>query len=104
MKDPNILAHYVGLLDIDSGTFLYSKNKDTQIPIASVTKIMTATVVVDNYNLNDIIDISKESAATTGSVMQLKFGEKITTNSLLYGLLIPSGNDAAYTLAEYYGK
>ncbi len=104
VKDPYIEARRVALIDVDSGTLLYGKDQDTRVPIASDTKVMTATVVLQNYNLSDVVTVSKESANINGSVMGLKPGEKITTLSLLNGLLLPSGNDAAFALAEHYGQ
>jgi D-alanyl-D-alanine carboxypeptidase len=103
-KDPDIKARRVALFDVASGSLLYGKDQDERVPIASVTKIMTATIVAQNYDLSDVITVSKESANSIGSVAGLKEGEKITTLSLLNCLLIPSGNDAAYTLAEHYGE
>jgi D-alanyl-D-alanine carboxypeptidase len=103
-KDPYIQARRYALIDADTGTLLYGQNQNEKVPIASVTKVMTATIVLENYNLADIIQVSPESANSIGSVMGLKPDEKISTLSLLNGLLIPSGNDAAYTLAEHYGS
>ena len=69
--------------------------------MASTTKIMTATIIIENCNLNDTIEISKKAAGTGGSRLGLKSGDKITVKDLLYGLMMRSGNDAAVALAEY---
>ena len=74
---------------------------DEICPMASTTKIMTAIVVIENSNLNDIVTVSKKAAKTGGSRLGLKTGDKIKLLDLLYGLLLPSGNDAAYALAEH---
>ena len=68
--------------------------------MASTTKIMTATVIIENCNLNDTIEVSKKAAGTGGSRLGLKTGDKITIHDLLYGLMLCSGNDAAVALAE----
>ena len=69
--------------------------------MASTTKIMTATIILENCNLDDIVTISKKSANTGGSRLGLKTNDKISVLNLLYGLLLCSGNDAAVALAEY---
>ena len=62
---------------------------------------MTAIVIIENYNLDETIEISKKAAGTGGSRLGLKSGDKITIRDLLYGLMLRSGNDAAVALAEY---
>ena len=94
----------VGIIfDRNSKTILYEKNGFKQVPMASTTKIMTAIVVLENSNLNDIVIISKKAAGTGGSRLGLKVNDKITVHDLLYGLMLKSGNDAAVALAEYVG-
>ena len=61
--------------------------------MASTTKIMTAIIVLENSNLNNIVEVSKKAANTGGSRLGLKTGDKITIRDLLYGLLLCSGND-----------
>ena len=60
---------------------------------ASITKIMTAIVVIENSNLSDIVTISKKSANTGGSRLGLSQNDKISVENLLYGLMLKSGND-----------
>lgn len=91
------------LLDKNSAKVLASKNEHNIVPIASTTKLMTAIIVMENYDLDDIVTISKKSAYQTPFVIGLMPEEKITIRDLLYGLLIRSGNDAAYALAEHMG-
>ncbi len=88
-------------IDIESQTVLFQKNSDLKLPIASLTKLMTAYITLDEEDPDAIVTISANAAATPGSRMGLRTGEKITVKNLLYGLLIPSGNDAAVALAEY---
>ncbi len=88
-------------LDLDSGSILVEKNKDQQLYPASTVKIMTALVAKDNYDLDCEVTVTKE-AFTTGQTMGLQYKEKIKIRNLLAGLLINSGNDAAFTLASYH--
>lgn len=103
-KKPNVYAKSILLMDVPTGYILYSQNPDQQIPIASTTKIMTAIVVLENYKLDEIITISKEAVQAIGSDIQLRTDEKMTVENLLEGLLINSGNDAAYALALKAGS
>ena len=71
--------------------------------MSSTTKIMTAIVVIENTNLNNVVEISSKAAGIGGSRLKIKRGDKITVRDLLYGLMLRSGNDAAVALAEYVG-
>ncbi len=88
------------ILDRTSSKVLYGKNEYNKVKMASTTKIMTAIIVIENYDLNKTIEVSKKAANTGGSRLGLKTGDKITINDLLYGLMLRSGNDAAVCLAE----
>lgn len=87
------------LMHADSGRVLYEKNADEHMLIASTTKIMTAIVVLEHCELDDLVEIDSRSAGIEGSSMYLKAGESYTVEDLLYGLLLVSGNDAASALA-----
>lgn len=100
---PTIYAKNYILIDMESAYPLYVKNADIQVPIASTTKIMTAIIVLENYNLDDIITISQSAATQIGSDIYLRTNEKMTIENLLYALLVRSGNDAAMALAEKIG-
>ena len=89
------------LMDVDSGRVLYEQNADAKMLIASTTKILTALVAIREGDLNDVVTVSREAAYTEGSSMYLKVGEKLTLETLLYGLLLCSGNDAAVAIAEH---
>lgn len=101
--DPNILAHYYLLYDAKTGYPIVQKNSDQPVPIASTTKIMTAIIVLEKYHLNDMITVDPASTDVAGSKIMLKPGEQMTVEELLKGLLIRSGNDAAYVLAKQMG-
>ena len=91
------------LVDVDSGRVLYEQNADARMLIASTTKILTALVAIEEGNLSDVVTVSRKAAYTEGSSMYLKEGEQLTLETLLYGLLLCSGNDAAVAIAEHVG-
>jgi len=108
-KRPDLIAPIINAqasIAIDKKTqkILYNHNAYKRLPIASLTKIMTALVVREHATLDEVVIISKEAALTEGSKMKLLPGEKITVKDLLKGMLINSGNDAAVALAEYVGE
>lgn len=88
------------LIDGETGKVLYSKYPDKIKFPASLTKLMTAVVAVENGNLNDTYTVDDETPYTIdGSHIALEPGEKLTLEDLLHGLLIPSANDAAEVIA-----
>ena len=82
------------LMDADTGEILFEKNADRRMLIASTTKILTALVVLEHARLDEVVTIQPRHMAE-GSSMYLKPGETLTVETLLYGLLLCSGNDAA---------
>jgi D-alanyl-D-alanine carboxypeptidase len=97
---PTVSAESVLIVDVDSGVDLYKKDPDKKLLPASTTKIITALVSMDNYDLNDVVTIGKINVP--GQKMGLVEGEKITVADLISGLLIYSANDAAEALASIY--
>ncbi len=91
------------LIHGDTGQVLYEKNAGERMLVASTTKIMTALVVVENCDPDEIVTILPEHAAVEGSSMYLKAGGEYTVSDLLYGLMLASGNDAASALAYHCG-
>ncbi|MDO4982383.1 MAG: D-alanyl-D-alanine carboxypeptidase family protein [Eubacteriales bacterium] len=83
------------------GRCLYEKNADLRVPIASTTKLMTAVVVIENCDMDEIVTIDSECCGIEGSSMYLEAGQELTTEELLKGLLLVSGNDAAAALAKH---
>lgn len=81
---------------------LYHKNIFDPRPIASLTKLMTALVVIDEMDLKSVVRISEYAVSTYGEQGDLALDERITVENLLYALLISSSNDAALALEEYY--
>ncbi|MGE5392900.1 MAG: D-alanyl-D-alanine carboxypeptidase family protein [Candidatus Saccharibacteria bacterium] len=100
---PDLLAKTGLAYDNSSGTILYSRNMDEKLPIASVTKLMTALVVMDRLDLDRTIEVKAEDIRVVGSNMGLVPGERIKGLDLLKGMLIPSSNDAAKVLAAAAG-
>ncbi len=92
-------ASAIYVMDRQSGAILYQKNADEPHYPASTEKMMTALVARREYPLTKVFMVGEE-AFSTGSTMGLKIGEHMTVEQLLYGLLIPSGNDAAFVLAN----
>jgi len=87
----------------DKEIVLSEKKADEVIAIASLTKLMTAIIVLENYNLDDLIQISASAVATYGDAGNLQIGEIMTIRDLLYITLIESSNDGAEALAEKMG-
>ena len=87
------------VMDMNTRTVLYQKNIYEPLPIASLTKLMTAKIILDENNLEEVVEVAPEATQIGGSTMNLASNEQITVGSLLNGLLIQSGNDAAIALA-----
>ena len=102
-SEPILNSRAAIIYDRTSGSILFGKNENEQRKMASTTKIMTAIVVIENSNLEDIVTVSSKSACTGGSRLGLHTNDKISVRNLLYGLLLCSGNDAAVALAEHVG-
>lgn len=103
IEEPTINSRAAIVYDRTSGAILYGKSENEKRKMASTTKIMTAIVVIENSNLDDIVTVSAKSAGTGGSRLGLHKDDKISVRDLLYGLLLCSGNDAAVALAEHVG-
>jgi D-alanyl-D-alanine carboxypeptidase (penicillin-binding protein 5/6) len=107
-KTLTVRARSAELANEATGADLWSRASASEHPMGSITKIMTAYVVIEAGNLNRVITVpsgiiayDKKYAASTAGLAP---GEKLTAMQLLYALLLPSGCDAAYTLAAAYGK
>jgi len=81
---------------------LFEKEKNEELPMASLTKLMTAKIVLDNYNLSGEIKISEEAVSQEESFGKLSAGKILSVNYLLYPLLMESSNDAAFAIANDY--
>lgn len=94
-------AHSYTLMDQTTGRVLVSKDKDNPMLIASITKIMTAIIVIENTDLNNIITVDESILKAYGSGIYIQIGEEMSVLDMLYGLMLRSGNDAAIMLATY---
>lgn len=101
ITEPTINSRAAIVYERSSGKILYGKEENEKRKMASTTKIMTAIVVLENTNLDDIVTISSKAEGTGGSRLGLHKDDKISIQDLLYGLLLCSGNDAAVALAEH---
>lgn len=100
---PNITAQKAGLMD-SAGNVIYERNSLESGKIASMTKIMTAIICCETCNMTDKLTISESAAKVGESSAGLNVGDTLTFDTALRSLLIPSGNDAAYAIAEYVGN
>jgi D-alanyl-D-alanine carboxypeptidase (penicillin-binding protein 5/6) len=106
---PFVTAKAWAIVDGNSGAFLAGGNQDEKRDPASTTKIMTAYLVCqlaekEPVVLNEVITFSERADNTSGSTSDVKAGEKLPVSELLYGLMLPSGNDASVSFAEHFGK
>ena len=98
---PALSAASAVLVDGESGRILFEKNAHEERSIASITKLMTALVAVErSASLDQEVTVRPEWTGIEGSSIYLRAGETVTLETLLYGLLLNSGNDAAVALAE----
>jgi D-alanyl-D-alanine carboxypeptidase len=89
------------VMDLISGRVLYELNSDERLPPASTAKIMTALLTLEQGDLDAVTTVSQLAANEPCTCMGLQAGEQLTVLDLLYGLLLPSGNDAAEALAQH---
>lgn len=101
VQSPSLTARAAVIVDVNSASILFAKNPDEPLMPASTTKIMTALVALEHYDLDKILTI-KQADRAIGQTMNLVPGERIKVKNLLYGLLLASGNDAAFALAENF--
>ncbi len=105
-KGPVNGAESAILMEVDTGAILYSKNIDEQLYPASTTKMITALLVVENCQMDEVVTFSNEAIDNTergSSRIGIMKGEQLTIEQCLYGLLLGSANEVAYGLAEYVG-
>lgn len=100
--DGRLSASGVIVLDADTGQQLYAREARVQRPMASLTKLMTALLIVENHTMDEGVTIPRIAEETAGSRVYLSAGKRYSVGSLLSALLINSANDAAVTLAVYH--
>lgn len=95
----NLSAKSAVIYEPVTKNFIYSKNADQRLPMASTTKIMTALVALENFSCDKIVSIPGEAVGIEGSSLYLKQDEKFTMKDLITGLMLRSANDAAVAIA-----
>lgn len=101
LPPPQFSAKAVFIKDLSTDTVLFEKDVSIPLPIGSTTKIMTALVGVGYFKQTDVLTV-RDGASISGARVGLFAGEDLSFRSLLYGMLLSSGNDAAYTIAENF--
>ena len=94
------------LMEASSGEVLYEDNADEQLPIASVTKVMTMLLIMEqiesgNLSFDTMISVSENAMSYGGSTMFLEAGEELTVNDMLKGIAVASANDGCVAMAEH---
>ena len=105
-EGPVVGAESAIVMEVDTGAILYCKNIDERLYPASITKMMTALLVMENCNLSDVVTFSENAINNTewgSSRIGIQAGEELTVEECLYGLLLGSANEVAYGLAEHVG-
>ena len=106
---PIVTAKAWAIGDQTTGQILFQSAGDDRLPMASTTKVMTALVALnlcgnDPKRLDEMIEFSHRADRTAGTSSGIHAGERVAVREILYGLMLPSGNDAAVALAEHFGK
>lgn len=91
------------LMEQTTGRVLFEKCPDNQMYIASITKILTSIVAIENGDLNEWVEVSDNATRQVGSALYLTLGDEMKLIDLIYGLMLRSGNDAAMVIAEAVG-
>jgi D-alanyl-D-alanine carboxypeptidase (penicillin-binding protein 5/6) len=100
---PKVDAASAILIDFETGRVLWEKNARDPMAMASLTKIMTAVIALENGNMGDTVTVSHTAAAAPKVKMYLTAGEKISLQTLMFALMLQSSNDAAVAIAEHVG-
>lgn len=103
-EGPEVQSPAVILMEMSTGTVLYEKNADEQHYPASITKIMTTLLALENSELDEIVTFSDEAIDNTeGSGISRDYGEQMTMEQCLYAVMLSSANECAYAVAEHVG-
>ncbi|MCL4418749.1 D-alanyl-D-alanine carboxypeptidase [Patescibacteria group bacterium] len=97
---PELSAKAAVIMDRDSGVVIFAKNENLRFSPASTTKIMTALTALNHFSPTDLLSVKE--VMSEGSIIGLYEGEKMTFENLLYAMLLPSANDAAFVISQNY--
>lgn len=101
---PLIYAKHYILIDAQTGEVIIEKDSREPVAVASTTKMVTALVARELFELDEVVDIGPFPASRPGSRANLRSGSQMTVESLIKGIMLQSGNDAAFALAEHYSE
>jgi len=101
LEIPEITSGAALVMDMETGTVLFEKAAEERMYPASITKIVTAIVAIEQSELTEVVTVSEEARYEEGTRVYLSPGEQKTMELMLYGLLVNSGNDAATAIAEH---
>ncbi|KKT84940.1 MAG: D-Ala-D-Ala carboxypeptidase [Candidatus Collierbacteria bacterium GW2011_GWA2_44_99] len=101
LSPPSFTTTGIFVMDLDTGIVLLDKNPHLRLKPASLTKIMTSLVALDYYSEGSVLKVIN-GQKSLGNTVKLVKGDELTASEVIYALLVPSGNDAAVTLAENY--
>ena len=101
---PRVQAKAMCCLDCNSEKMILAKNVSEPLPIASITKLLTAMIAIDYMDLNQVVEVPADIVEVPPHKIGLRPGDRFTVKDLLYGLLIESGNDCAEALARAYPR
>lgn len=100
--DTALSASGVVIVDLDSGQTIYERGARHSLPMASLTKLMTALLIVEHHELDEIVTVPPDAPSVVGTDVRLPVGNRFTVGDMLSALLIPSANDAALALAKFH--
>ncbi len=100
--DGKLTASGIVIIDLDSAQTVYASGADSSHPMASLTKLMTALLIVEKHSLDEEVTIPPSARDVIGNSAHLPVGQRFTVGDLLSAMLIPSANDAAVALAEFH--
>ena len=102
--DTDIYSQSAVLMNYETGTILYEQNPDDELYPASITKILTALVAIENSTMDEVVTFSADSVyKTEGSSIARDVGEEMTMEECLYGMMLESANECAYAIGEHVG-
>ncbi len=104
LQVPALSASGAMLIDLDSGEELFSIDPDVPRPMASLTKIMTALILLEHHKLDEVVTVPPIAEDVNGSTLKAKPGEQLKLSAMLKALLLPSANDVAYALALHHSR
>ncbi len=103
-QGPQVIAKALFCLDCTTNEVILARNDSAPLPIASITKLLTAMTVVDHMNLDDVVRVPDDIRTVPRHRVGIQPGDRLTVRDLLHGMLIESGNDCAEALARAYPK